>query len=347
MKRIRLLTVALFVTLGLSDANAQAGCDEQLIVFGDSLSDTGNVYYLLSGETFPPSPPYADGRFTDGIGISEGLVWVEYLADLLEVDRPAARFSGEVHSTNYAFAGAVTGGLPAVYESTLTPGQIVTGGWPLDDQIAQFLDDLEASSASPGECGLNPAESLVIVWVGSNDILLLNEDKLGDAVANIRSNIETLIRTAGASQFLVANMPDVSLTPAYTAYDSYFIANDVVDIRPAKLRKRVTKFNRKLDKALDKIESKNPGVTIYRFDAFSTLNDIVAHPADYRVNPNTDIPLLDEQALFLFGQLAFNPGADRTSLFWDGVHPSSRVHAIFAEAACGVLGRCDWLRGAR
>jgi phospholipase/lecithinase/hemolysin len=94
--------------------------------------------------------------------------------------------------------------------------------------------DLDAaSSASPADCGLNPAGSLVVFWIGSNDVLPLNEDKVGDAVAIIRSNIETLIRTAGASQFLVANMPDVSLTPAYTAYDSFFIASDAVDIQPA------------------------------------------------------------------------------------------------------------------
>lgn len=338
---------ALFATLGLTNtAHAQQTCDEQLVVFGDSLSDTGNVY-AASWKAFPPSPPYADGRFTDGIGISAGLVWVEYLADLLGLARPAARLSNESPPTNYAFAGAVTGSIPAVFRPVLNPNPDtdVQGGAPLDDQIGLFLLDWQASASDPADvCGLDPANSLVVVWIGSNNILLLNEEKPGDSVKNIQSNIETLIKDTGATQFLVANMPDVSVTPGYVAYDSFFVAKKVIDVPLAEVRKRVLKFNEKLGEALGKIETKNPGVSIYRFDAFSLLNDITANPEDYGVNPNTGTPLLSEEALFINKELVLQNDAD--ALFWDGVHPASNVHAVFAEAACRVLNRpdvvCEW-----
>jgi phospholipase/lecithinase/hemolysin len=183
------------------------------------------------------------------------------------------------------------------------------------------------------------------MWIGSNDVLLLNEDKFKDSLESIRASISTLITNAGTTRFLVANMPDVSKTPAYIDYDSYFISEEVLNVSPKELRKRVDKFNLKLDKTLDKLEAKNPNVTIYRFDAFSLLNDIIANPEDYNLNPATDIPLLNEESLFLDNdpEPSFNPGASWASLFWDGVHPSSRVHKIFADEACLVLNECNWI----
>jgi phospholipase/lecithinase/hemolysin len=50
-----------------------------IFVFGDSLSDTGNLF-KLTGDLFPPSPPYFNGR------LSNGKVAVEYLDDRLGLD---------------------------------------------------------------------------------------------------------------------------------------------------------------------------------------------------------------------------------------------------------------------
>jgi len=48
----------------------------QLVVFGDSLSDTGNLF-ALSGGLFPPPSDYYRGRYSNGI------LWVEHLAPKL------------------------------------------------------------------------------------------------------------------------------------------------------------------------------------------------------------------------------------------------------------------------
>src|SRR5437868_1188537 len=58
-----------------------------IVIFGDSDSDTGNVF-SLTGKTWPISPPYYKGRFTNGPN------WV----DLLDV--------GETSS--YAYGSAIT-----------------------------------------------------------------------------------------------------------------------------------------------------------------------------------------------------------------------------------------------
>ena len=44
---------------------ANAGPYSNVFVYGDSLSDTGNIYNA-SGHTIPQSPPYYMGRFSNG-----------------------------------------------------------------------------------------------------------------------------------------------------------------------------------------------------------------------------------------------------------------------------------------
>jgi outer membrane lipase/esterase len=44
---------------------ATAGAYSNIFVYGDSLSDLGNIY-AISGHTIPPSPPYYMGRFSNG-----------------------------------------------------------------------------------------------------------------------------------------------------------------------------------------------------------------------------------------------------------------------------------------
>ena len=58
------LSITALVLGSAAQANGQAPFDE-LIVFGDSLSDTGNVFISFGA---PPSPPYFNGRFSNGTG---------------------------------------------------------------------------------------------------------------------------------------------------------------------------------------------------------------------------------------------------------------------------------------
>ncbi len=66
----------------------------QLVVFGDSLSDTGNLF-ALSGGLFPPPSDYYRGRYSNGI------LWVEHLAPRLGLSYR--------QETNFALAGAGSG----------------------------------------------------------------------------------------------------------------------------------------------------------------------------------------------------------------------------------------------
>jgi hypothetical protein len=77
-----------------------AGQFREIVVFGDSTVDTGNVF-AASGQTSPDPSYYYQGRY------SNGPVWVERLASNLGLPDPTASelFGG----TNYAWGGAEIG----------------------------------------------------------------------------------------------------------------------------------------------------------------------------------------------------------------------------------------------
>ena len=73
------LTTAGFVIFSVMlPMKAMASNFSQFYVFGDSLSDTGNIFTATEGLTnpetaVPPNPPYAPGRF------SNGDIWVDFV----------------------------------------------------------------------------------------------------------------------------------------------------------------------------------------------------------------------------------------------------------------------------
>lgn len=147
-----------------------------MIVYGDSLSDSGRLF-AITGGTQPTSPPYLQGRF------SNGLVWVERLA-------PALGFTHNP-ATNFAVGGAESG----------------TGG-PVG--VATQVNTLSAAVA------VSPT-TLVIVWAGANDVLnRAATTPPTTLVPQIASNIATAVGTVagrGGRTFLVSNLPDLGISP--------------------------------------------------------------------------------------------------------------------------------------
>ena len=117
-----------------SAANAQTY--NRVVVFGDSLSDNGNLY-LATGGTTPLSPPYYQGRF------SNGPVFTELLG--FNVGRYAAG-APVTGSINYAFGGART-------DSALSPPG-------MRNQLLAYL----------GAGGAFGANDLVSILGGANNI---------------------------------------------------------------------------------------------------------------------------------------------------------------------------------
>lgn len=155
-------------------------------VLGDSLSDNGNLYALTGGTT-PTSPPYYDGRF------SNGPVWDEGIA------------SDFATTKNFAFGGA----LASADTATGIPG--------LASQVGYL-------SAYKPVYGGRPLASILI---GANDMFAAISDAAADqsnagtilstaasaAVASISSALDAL-GSLGIKNVEVWNLPDLGATPA-------------------------------------------------------------------------------------------------------------------------------------
>lgn len=148
-------------------------------VFGDSLSDNGNAFRTTGG-LIPPSPPYFNGRFTNGP------VWIEDLA---------ARLNLTPTTVNFAFGGATSGtGNTLPIPSPLFPG--------VTTQVNLFLQN------SPRVTG----DRAFVVWAGANDYLGGGITNPAIPVGNISSILQRLT-AAGAEKLIVVNLPDLGKVP--------------------------------------------------------------------------------------------------------------------------------------
>ncbi|MED5309020.1 MAG: SGNH/GDSL hydrolase family protein, partial [Candidatus Thermoplasmatota archaeon] len=153
----------------------------QIVVFGDSLSDMGNVKDSIMN--MPAVPPYWQGRF------SNGPVWVEYVAT--EIGLSLQHGTASAEGNNRAYGGSQTG---QGYSYVLLPN---TG-----TQITNYLTNVHSSFNN---------SDLVILWAGGNDFLY-GLAEANTTHANMASHIESVIQ-AGANHILIPNLPPLELTP--------------------------------------------------------------------------------------------------------------------------------------
>lgn len=311
--RSRLLS-ALFVTglltLALAAPNpAAAGSFRQIVVFGTSLSDPGNAFYLKRtvsadevqltppydtlDQLMIPNSPYARG----GHHFSNGATWIEQLARPMGLEgsvRPA--FAGQ--GFNYAVGGArARDGASDV---------------SLPDQVNAFL---------AGSGGAAPPDALYVVEFGSNDIrdALVDPGIITAALNSILVNI-TLLHGAGARMFLVCNAPDLGLTPAVQSLGPV-AAYGATALSVA--------FNAGLDTLLSNLNGL-PGIEIVKFDVFQKLHEVVADPDLFGL-ANVDTACVTPNVP------PFKCQKPDGYLFWDGIHPTRAGHTIFADGAASVL----------
>lgn len=122
-RRPRLLAFVALLTLAATQPLAAQRAFTSFTVFGDSFSDTGNLQDLTVGAV-PPSPPYFDGRF------SNGLVWTDYFAS--RIGRPgdaSPSFLTRTNTGNYAVAGALSVNPPGAPPATPPSMQQQLGNW--------------------------------------------------------------------------------------------------------------------------------------------------------------------------------------------------------------------------
>ncbi|WP_433934731.1 autotransporter domain-containing protein [Brevundimonas diminuta] len=249
----RLLRGAALAALSLAAVSAAGAASAQnysrLVVFGDSLSDNGNLY-LATGGTTPTSPPYGAGRFSNGPVFTERLGFT------------AANFMGPVTgSINYAFGGARTDSQAQPLGMRLQLGQYLQRGgkFGANDLVSvlgganNIFQGLPAAGASP-----NPTGSIAPV--------------AQSAAADINFIVNG-IAEAGAGTVLVTNLPKLSLTPQFRGTPAAPLADYAV-----------TTFNGALLTGLNTTAAARPGTNIILMDLFKVGDVISANPSAFGVS---------------------------------------------------------------
>ncbi len=329
------------VALLISGAAIAAPSFSSLTIFGDSLSDNGNVFDFTTKIKYDPRPTlpfYTQDRWTDGSDNTKikevktqqskyDGVWHEQLARRLKTDlkmniAPAtASLRG---GTNYSYGGA----------ETKSPFIGVPG---TDVQLKTFL------KASP----VAKNDSLYVFWAGGNDIFGAVKEKNAtaasvkkaatDAVTNLNTQIRTLISKAENGKplsILWADVPSLDRTPFAKS-----LKQDLVTA----LGDASKAFRNAWTDAIKAILKDAPGTTIYGLDIYTLMNNLLDGKMAFKPANTTDNIITTGTN---FSGKTFAPsrngavkdGIDPdTFVFWDEIHPTSKIHSLIGDAAFELI----------
>lgn len=157
-----------------------------LVFFGDSLTDNGNLFALTGGAA-PPSPPYFEGRF------SNGPTYAEIVPGLLGVP-----------DANFAFGGA-----EALTDGSEDPLQQAIN---LPSQLSTYLSTLPPTGAADG--------TAAVLNIGNNDYLRLSPTatpaEIGLTIQSVLGSVQTAslqLLSSGVDKIIFFTLPSVAVTP--------------------------------------------------------------------------------------------------------------------------------------
>jgi thermolabile hemolysin len=284
---------------------------ERIVSFGDSLTDTGNMLTasrqvfsaIFMGKTLPSSSWFA-GRFSNGPS------WVEYLAE-----------RNGLSLVNWAVGGAQTrnGKL----------GLIHGIGKQVDTYFEHIRDVKD----------YDPARTLFTFMVAGNDFV--NDSKYAtNIVSQQRKTLMDLVRH-GARKVMVVNLPDVTRAPVFR------MGRDDAD----KVRSQVDIYNSGLAGIVASVtrEAVDTGIVRHKdeleiriVDARARFDQVLADPRGFGFDNSTESCLeIDKESSFSYIQEQIprkHCDASRF-VFWDTLHPTTRMHELMSGWAAASAPR--------
>lgn len=281
----------------------------RLVVFGDSLSDTGNAFVLRGEVEKPPFKLIPDAPYPrGGMTFTNGRTWADFLARDLGLPSDAGpALRGQGPFSNYAIGGARARD---------------AGGPDLSLQVQLALADGVAAGGQP----------LYVIFVGGNDLrdavealaidpgMATSLDIIDAAVQSIADNMEVLV-SHGATHIVVANGPNLGVVPAIV-YQGPAVQGVAQYLSET--------YNLVLEEKLVELEAALP-VTVHRMDVFGTVTTAAIFPELYGFTDTSTPCVLAGPNVH-----AVCPRPDEY-LFWDGIHPTEAGHAVLTAAALEAI----------
>jgi phospholipase/lecithinase/hemolysin len=289
------------------------GSINQIIAFGDSLSDNGNAAAAL-GPLWPAN--YAPNALTDGPNTTPATtgpfgLWIDQLAPKLGLPDPKPFVAG---GTNYAVASALTG------SSNLQD---------IGNQVSIF--------SAAHLIGGAPSNALYVFWGGANDIFDASNPSqaASQAAFNLNSYILKLAGE-GAKDFLWLDLAPLGDTPRGTTQNKVSAWNTAAAL-----------FNSAFQTDVTNLHSQGIQITGVRIDDLYKL--IASNPSTYgftnitdpaqglNVNPNTYLFWDDRHPTTAADALIAKTAFDDLTGMGPGTVPEPSSMGLLMLGLCGVL----------
>lgn len=312
----RLSTLAGALALALAGTSvAQAQTFTNVISFGDSLSDAGNVAALNSlpaGNSFTTNPdPVTAQLVAAAFGYNQTNI--------------SALIPGSAGS-NYAYGGACVQADGVSFNCVNSPDGLP---FSLTNQLGFYL-------ATQG--GHADGNALYTVWGGANDIftyatlaggghITASQAQQGTGLAALTEvGLISALQNAGAHYIVVFNLPDIGVTPQFKGTPAQSSISGLSFV-----------FNQTLDGGLATL-----GDGIIPINVYALVNEVLADPGAYGFSNVTGIAcgpggpgVASSVACGPAGSglpFTYAPGTNESYFFADGVHPTGAAHRLLSQA---------------
>lgn len=310
----------------------------QVVAFGDSLSDAG-TYNPTTADANPANDSPSGLTFST----KPGSTWAVYVAGTFghpllpnqQVNFGIVGNGGKVMQLgglNYAEGGArvdVDAPNGGVVMQTIPGVGTVPVQLATSRAIKTQIDDYLAEHGNAFNDG-----QLVLIQGGANDFFgFLGQVAAGQAspanaaavVTAVATSMVTQVgrlRSAGATHIIYSNLPDLGKTPQFSTTPLAPLATQLATAYNAAVATQLNAWG------------------VHVFDTAALINQVVASPATYGFT-NATTPACNSyttpgnpatlSSLICSPTTLVAPGADITYVFADGVHPTSRSHAVWAD----------------
>ncbi len=276
-----------------------------VVVFGDSLSDSGNAGSL---QPLPPGTSFTT---------NPDPVWSEIVAENFS----ASGMNSLAGGPNYAFAGAcVNPATPCTFDVVPT----------VTEQIEQYF------LRSDGQADPN---ALYVIWGGGNDVAdSAGSDPLNAARHTVMAasvNVQQIrrLQDAGARTIVVYNLPDISKSP--------YAGNQGPLVQGA-LTQLVTAYNEGLHAGIRESENGIVPINVFAFaneivenpGTYGFLNVTGTACGEPDATSAVSITCGPQGSGY---PVSYEDGANRQYLFADRSHPSGAMHAMIASLVTSTL----------
>lgn len=291
-----------------------------IISFGDSLTDVGNV----AGLTAPGFSPVINGYYKE-THFSDNIIWIEILADYLAL---APRTPGRGDSTTLT---------PQPYGNTWAWGGSEAAKGSVSQQgVSEAVPNLLLEVEQYLAVNKPDPNFLYVIWSGADNLLIGGKFGLKEAKKAVKAvaTAVRLLKQAGARNFLVFNLPKLGDTPS--AQEGGLLDEAAANIYSLS-------YNKALKHVLKKLENdKVPEAAIYSVDVYSELVLVVDTvkggqtytPSFFVPGAPVAISNVTDEALTYFNDNGTFP---TNYLFWDDVHPTTQGHQVLAGLVLQAL----------